>query len=131
MVLVLALLMTLRGDFGKLLTYIINLYFSFSSQSSTNMFDRQFTLSFSADGYLYTEALFSRSGNLLEILIKPFSTEGLVMFAYDEQVSLKDFFICKYTVSLIQTRVSLEIHYRMGNLVVIFNGNESISMIER
>ena len=95
MLLVLALLMTLRGDFGKLLTfhYIINLYFSFSSQSSTNMFDKQFTLSFSGDGYLHTEALFSRSGNLLEILIKPFSTEGLVIFAYDEQVSLKDFLL--------------------------------------
>ena len=83
--------MTLRGDFGKLLPSIINLYFSFSSKSSTNMFDGQFTLSFSADGYLHTEALFSRSHSRLVILIKPFSTEGLVMFAYDEQVSLKIF----------------------------------------
>lgn len=79
-----------------LLTFItsfVNLYFSFKSKSISNIFDGQFTLSFSGDSYLHTDGLFSRPGSGLVILIKPFSIEGLVMFAYDEKVSLEDLLI--------------------------------------
>ena len=61
------------------------------------LFDQAFSLSFTGDGYLFTESLFSeqpsdRSGIFLtiKITVKPFSTEGLVMFAYDEQVCINN-----------------------------------------
>ena len=66
-------------------------------------YDNRFSLSFTGDGYLFTESLFSeqpndRSGNLLniKITVKPFSTEGLVMFAYDEQVCINNSPVIQY-----------------------------------
>ena len=51
------------------------------------LFDDTFALSFTGNGYLFTKSLSSRrSDDILVIKIKPLSTEGLVMFAYDKQV---------------------------------------------
>lgn len=55
--------------------------------------DNTFALSFTGDGYLYTDSLLNTINIIdetLNIQIKPFSTEGLVMFAYDEEVSFKN-----------------------------------------
>ena len=71
------------------------------------LFDDTLALSFTGDGYLFTESLSSeRSDNELKISIKPFSTEGLVMFAYDEQVCVNhDLLImhCAYMVGFIRS----------------------------
>jgi len=50
--------------------------------------DSEFALSFTGDGYLFTELLTDEHPDIpqLTITIKPLSNEGLVMFAYDEEV---------------------------------------------
>ena len=64
---------------------------AYSFQSDLTITDTEFALSFTGDGYLFTESLFSESHSRFSISVKPFSTEGLVMFAYDEQVGLDNF----------------------------------------
>ena len=56
--------------------------------ASALIIKEQFTLSFTGDGYLFTESLFSEHTDrwIISITCTPFDTEGLVMFAYDEQV---------------------------------------------
>ena len=73
--------------------YLHFVHVYFRSDLIPFFFDNTFTLSFTGDGYLFTESLFSEPGNFNALLtvtikIKPFSTEGLVMFAYDEQVCI-------------------------------------------
>ena len=85
-------LMKNKGYYDLLVYYFVHAYFR--SDLLSDLFD-DFTLSFTGDGYLFTESLFSvqpGDGSVLTfvIKIKPFSTEGLVMFAYDEQVCINN-----------------------------------------
>lgn len=84
--------------------YIINfllfVYLYFRNKLIRAFFDesKNFALSFMGDGYLHTNSLFSNTymegrPNLIIISIKPFTTEGLVMFAYDEQVCM-NMYLC-------------------------------------
>lgn len=90
MLLVLTSMMSLKGDFTcyYIAFYLHNfVHVYFRNKLASDIVDTLFTLSFTGDGYLHTDLLLSDPATLLYISIKPFSTEGLVMFAYDEQVS--------------------------------------------
>lgn len=77
----------------------------FSNSTKLAVTRVDFSLSFSGDGYLFTESLLPfDQPRYIAVTLSPFSSEGLVMFAYDEKVC--NHIVCKLYCSILYRKMS-------------------------